>query len=98
MEYIETRDGCAANFQTQPRLLVCSTPMHMGRIDTEHYDRTWKIIDDRHSTTADQTMEEEKDNETALLKKQSKENPLVKESIVEQMKEKQMQQNEAIVL
>ncbi len=97
MEYIQPLNDCAASFQTRPRLLVCSTPMYMGRIDREDYDRAWKVIYDRHSAT-DETIEEEKEDEIALLKKQSKENLLVKESIIEQMEAKQMQQREAIVL
>jgi hypothetical protein len=97
MEYIQPSDGCSTRFQVQPQLLVCSTPMHMGQLDMEDYDRTWTVILDRHSAT-DETIEEEKKEPIVLLKKQSKENILINESIIEQMQAEQIQRREAIVL
>jgi hypothetical protein len=96
MEHSQTPYGCSLQFQNQSRLLLCSTPMHMGRLYMEDYDQTWTVILNRHSIT-NETIEKAKKKRIALLKEQSEKNLLIKESIIEQMTDIIIQQEAPVV-
>ncbi len=96
MEYSQTADGCSSHFQKQPRLLLCSTMMHMGRLYMEDYDETWTVILHRHAIT-NETIERGKKKRIVLLEEQAEEKLLVKKSIIEQMEDDIIRQERAIV-
>jgi hypothetical protein len=92
MEYSPKSTGCSLRFEKQPRLLVCSTPMHKGRLYMEDYDQAWATILQRHSIT-NETIENGKKKRIELLKQQSEEKLVVKE----QMQDNNIKQ-EAIII
>ncbi len=96
MEYTQIPDGCSAHFREHPRLLLCSTPMHMGGLGLEDYERTWTVILHRHAVT-NETIEKGKKNRIAFSKEQLEQKLLVVESIIEQMQKEATRQGGAIV-
>lgn len=49
-------DGCPLLFQQQPRLLVCSTPLHRGQQIYADFYTAWQVILGRHPSTVQRTV------------------------------------------
>jgi hypothetical protein len=96
MEYARSHDGCSSRFENQSSLLLCSTPMHIGRFYMEDYDQAWSAILHRHSIT-NETIEKAKRKRMELLARQSKQELPIKESIIEQMQNEFIKKNVPIV-
>jgi len=96
MEYARSHDGCSSRFENQSSLLLCSTPMHIGRFYMEDYDQAWSTILHRHSIT-NETIENGKRKRVELLARESKQALLMKESIIEQMQNEFIKQDVPIV-
>ncbi|CAF1028481.1 unnamed protein product [Adineta steineri] len=94
--YIQSHKGCSLSFQNQPRLLLCSTSMHIGRLNMDDYDQAWTAILDRHLLT-NETIDEERKKYIRLLKIQAQEKLPIEQSIIEQIENDSIAQNESIV-
>jgi hypothetical protein len=84
-QYAQAHDGCAVRFENQSHLLLCSTPMHIGRLHMEDYDQSWSAILQRHLVTPE-TNEKAKKKQIALSEEETKNKLMIKQSIIEQVK------------
>jgi hypothetical protein len=93
MEYSQPHDGCSLRFEKQPRLLMCSTPAHIGRPFVEEYDQAWNVILHRHSIN-NETIRK---NRTVLSNARLIQDLPIKESIIEQMENNTISKGAPIV-
>ena len=96
MGYAHSQNGCSLSFQNQSNLLVCSTPMHMGRLHMEEYDQAWTAILHRHSVT-NETNAKAKRKRIALEKEKAAVKLPPNDSIIEEIQNMKISQGVPIV-